>query len=101
MEKEKRYKALEMEEKISVVEDSAVALSYGLEVSRQCVATKHSKKDFIEKDERELISEEAWNSRPGVYTDEEFAEELRLSEISGTVSHKEVMEGCARWRYAL
>ncbi len=43
-------------------------------------------------DERALVSEEAWNSRPGVYTDEELDEILRKAEESGEwISHEEAM----------
>ncbi len=52
--------------------------------------------NFVDLDERELVSEEAWNSRPGVYTDEEFAEELRLSEESGYLTEEEVKMEFAR-----
>ena len=37
------------------------------------------------------------NDMPCVYTDEEFAEELRLSEESGIASDQEVEEMFAKW----
>lgn len=37
------------------------------------------------------------DTMPCVFTDEEFEEELRLSEASGTVSHEEALEYFAKW----
>ena len=34
-----------------------------------------------------------------MFTDEEFEEELRLSEASGTISHEEVKAMFAKWEY--
>lgn len=36
---------------------------------------------------------------PGVFTDEEFEEELRLSEESGFVSHEEALKEFAKWGF--
>jgi hypothetical protein len=36
---------------------------------------------------------------PGIYTDEEFKEELRLSEASGYVTHEEALARFAEWGY--
>ena len=36
---------------------------------------------------------------PCVFTDEEFGEELRLSEESGTVSHEEALKEFAKWGF--
>jgi hypothetical protein len=36
---------------------------------------------------------------PGIYTDEEFKEELRLSEASGYVTHEEALQRFAKWGY--
>lgn len=34
---------------------------------------------------------------PGIYTDEEFAEELRLSETGGNATEEEINEMYSRW----
>lgn len=39
------------------------------------------------------------DTMPCVYTDEEFEEELRLSEASGTVSHEEALTYFAKWGF--
>ncbi len=38
-----------------------------------------------------------YSTMPGIYTDEEFAEELRLSELEGAASDEEVREFFAKW----
>lgn len=53
-------------------------------------------------DERKL--ERCWevlhgDDMPCVFTDEEFAEELRLSEESGFVSHEEALKEFAKWGF--
>lgn len=39
------------------------------------------------------------DTMPCVYTDEEFEEELRLSEASGTISHEEALKYFAQWGF--
>ena len=39
------------------------------------------------------------DTMPCVYTDEEFEEELRLSEASGTISHEETLKYFAQWGF--
>ena len=39
------------------------------------------------------------DTMPCVYTDEEFEEELRLSEGSGTISHEEALKYFAQWGF--
>lgn len=53
-------------------------------------------------DERKL--EQCWellqgSDMPCVFTDEEFEEELRLSEASGFVSHEEALKEFAKWGF--
>jgi len=40
-------------------------------------------------------------SMPGVYTDEEFEEEIRQSLASGTVSNEEALARFAKWGFVL
>ena len=39
------------------------------------------------------------DSMPGVYTDAEFAEELRLSEASGYISYEDALKEFAKWGF--
>ncbi len=39
------------------------------------------------------------DTMPCVYTDEEFEEELRLSEASGSLSHEEALKYFAKWGF--
>lgn len=40
------------------------------------------------------------SSMPCVYTDEEFGEEIRMSEASGNMSHEDVLKYFAEWGFA-
>jgi len=67
-------------------------------------ALRSSLKERIdnEQDADKLVQCMEWldeDNAPCQFTEEEFDEEVRLSEASGDVSHKEVLKEFAQWGY--
>lgn len=77
--------------------------AYGYETS-SVQALRNRIVDAVNKMENEELLMECLEilhtkSMPCVYTDEEFEEELRLSEGSGTISHEDALKYFAQWGF--
>ncbi len=93
MEKGKKYKVQDSEDSYSLLEEPAVAVGYGIDKDAVLWNVDDGAEEAVA---GKRMGKKLWNSRPGVYTDEEFTEELKLSELSGFLTEEEVKEEFAR-----